>query len=215
MDYTNVEGSFLLMNLAVLAAKRLPSPSPVKRGFSSCGNQGRGQMTTYQDLARAEQPTQFVIYKAVVPKPISFIILAVCLLGFGCDDSTTVWKAEVLSPDGSWIASARTVSGGGFGTDYLDTSVYLQQTDSSGKPFGTPLEVLGFSCNNTQVARPNVLDNIANAGGSIDLTMKWVTRSHLEVTYDKHPDLYFQVVKAEGVDVSVRDLSIQTNASQK
>jgi hypothetical protein len=156
-----------------------------------------------------------VIYQTVIRKPISLIIVAACLLGIGCVDSTTIWKAEVRSPDGSWIASARTVSGGGFGTGYLDTIVYLQQTNSSGTPFGTPLEVLGFNCNNNLVSKTDTLDNVANAGGKIDLTMKWVTRSHLEVTYARNPDLYFQVVKAEGVDISVRDLSSERNASQK
>jgi hypothetical protein len=90
-------------------------------------------------------------------KPISLIIVAVCLLGFGCEYST-VWKAEVRSPDGSWIASARTVQGGGPGTAHLDTIVYLQQINSSGTPFGTPLEVLGFSCENNSVPRPYTLE---------------------------------------------------------
>jgi hypothetical protein len=149
---------------------------------------------------------------------IQLMILGVCVLWSGCRpglDDPTMWKAEVRSPDGSWIASARTVEGGGFGTGYLDTLVNLQQTDSSGTPFGTPVEVLGFSCNNNPVPHPYTLDNVANAGGTIDLTMKWVTRSHLEVTYDRHPDLYFQVVKALGVDISLRDLSSAPNASEK
>ncbi|HYW97725.1 MAG TPA: hypothetical protein VE822_01330 [Candidatus Elarobacter sp.] len=37
--------------------------------------------------------------------------------------------------------------------------------------------------------------------------MKWVTPSHLDVTYDRHPNLYFQVVKYSGINISVRDLS--------
>jgi hypothetical protein len=37
--------------------------------------------------------------------------------------------------------------------------------------------------------------------------MKWVTPSHLDVTYDRHPDLYFQVVKYGGINISVQDLS--------
>lgn len=44
--------------------------------------------------------------------------------------------------------------------------------------------------------------------------MRWVARSHLEVAYDNHPDLYFQVVKALGVDISVRDLSSQVTKSE-
>ncbi len=50
------------------------------------------------------------------------------------------------------------------------------------------------------------MDN-ANAGGTIDLTMKWVTPSHLQVTYDKHPDLYFHTVKYDGISITVQDLS--------
>jgi len=55
--------------------------------------------------------------------------------------------------------------------------------------------------------RPYTSDDKANAGGTIDLAMKWLSPSHLEVTYDKHPDLYFQAVKMDGIQISVRDLS--------
>src|SRR5205814_7685807 len=71
--------------------------------------------------------------------------------------------------------------------------------------FRAPDQVLGFSCLGP-APRPYVLDN-ANAGGTIDLTMKWVTPAHLDVTYDRHPNLYFQVVKYSGINISVRDLS--------
>jgi hypothetical protein len=109
--------------------------------------------------------------------------------------------AEVRSPDGLWIASARTIQNGGFGSAHIDTIVYLKQSNVS-QP---PTEVLGFSCLGP-APRPYVLDN-ANAGGTIDLTMKWITPSHLDVTYDRHPNLSFQVVKYGGINISVRDLS--------
>jgi hypothetical protein len=70
------------------------------------------------------------------------------------------------------------------------------------------VEVLAFDCPGP-APRPYVLDN-ANAGGTIDLTMKWVTPSHLQVTYDGHPDLYFQAIRAFGIDVSVQDLSSES-----
>jgi hypothetical protein len=81
----------------------------------------------------------------------------------------------------------------------IDTVVYLRRTNRS-EP---PTEVLGLSCHGP-APRPYVLDK-ANAGGTIDLTMKWVTPFHLEVTYDNHPDLYFQVVKFGGIDISALD----------
>jgi hypothetical protein len=119
----------------------------------------------------------------------------------GCKNAQTVWKAEVRSPDGLWIASARTIQNGGFGSAHIDTVVYLKQSLGS-QP---PVEVLAFDCLGP-VTRPYVMDN-ANAGGTIDLTMKWVTPSHLHVTYDQHPDLYFQAVKLDGISISVQDLS--------
>ncbi len=72
----------------------------------------------------------------------------------------------------------------------------------------------GFFCEGP-AARPYVLDNKANAGGTIDLTMKWTTPSHLEVTYDGHASLDFQVVKMGGIDISVRDLSKETTKTSQ
>jgi hypothetical protein len=134
---------------------------------------------------------------------ISLIIIGVCSLPFGCQQAPTIWVTEVRSPDGLWIASARTIQNGGFGSARIDTVVYLKQSNVS-RP---PTEVLAFSCLGP-APRPYVLDN-ANAGGTIDLTMKWVSPSHLAVTYDRHPYLYFQVVKYGGVNISVQDLSIE------
>jgi len=37
--------------------------------------------------------------------------------------------------------------------------------------------------------------------------MKWATPSKLDVTYDRHPNLYFQVVKYGGINISARDFS--------
>jgi len=136
-------------------------------------------------------------------KAISLIIVGVCSLSFGCQQAPTIWMTEVRSPDGLWTASARTMQNGGFGSARIDTIVYLKQSNAS-RP---PAEVLAFSCLGP-APRPYVLDN-ANAGGTIDLTMKWVTPSHLAVTYDRHADLYFQVVKYGGISISIQDLSIE------
>jgi len=135
------------------------------------------------------------------------MILGVCALWSGCRptlDDLTVWKAEVRSPDGLWIASARTIQNGGFGSARIDTVVYLQQANAS----HPPTEVLGFDCEGP-VPQPYALDNVANAGGTINLTMQWLTPSHLEVTYDgREGKLGFQVVRMAGtIDISVQDLS--------
>lgn len=134
----------------------------------------------------------------------SFIAIGLCVLAIGCRDNAapTVWTAEARSPDGLWLATARTDQNGGFGSASIETEVFLLQANVS-QP---PIMVLGFSCEGP-VPRAYVLDNNANAGGTINLTMKWVTPSHLDVTYNGHAILNFQAVKCAGVDISVRDLS--------
>jgi hypothetical protein len=140
------------------------------------------------------------------------MILGVCALWSGCRptlDDLTVWKAEVRSPDGLWIASARTIQNGGFGSARIDTIVYLQRANAS-QP---PTEVLGFDCEGP-VPRPYTLDNKANAGGTIDLKMGWVAPSHLEVTYDGQASLDLQVAKYQDIDISLRDLSREATKSK-
>jgi hypothetical protein len=147
-------------------------------------------------------------------KSIPLMILGVSLLWSGCRpslDDLTVWKTEVRSPDGLWIASARTIQNGGFGSAHIDTLVYLQQTNAS-QP---STQVLGFDCEGP-VPHPYALDNVANAGGTINLTMQWLTPSHLDVTYDgRKGNLGFQVVKIAGtIDISVHDLSREQTKSK-
>jgi hypothetical protein len=137
------------------------------------------------------------------------LTICVCLFATGCmsEDSHAVWKEAVPSPDGAWIASATTLQNGGFGSGGISTTVYLSRAGNN-----APTEVLGFSCNGP-IPRPYVLDNAANKGGSINLTMKWITPAHLEVTFSGHPDLYFQAVKFAGIEISIRDLSGGSNTS--
>jgi hypothetical protein len=88
--------------------------------------------------------------------------------------------------------------------------VYLKQSNL----WRRPTEVVSFFCEGP-VPRPYVLDNSANAGGTINLKMEWATPSHLEVTYSGQADLYFQVFRYSGIEISVRDVSGKTaSASQ-
>jgi hypothetical protein len=129
-----------------------------------------------------------------------FVIVSGCRPSL---DDLTVWRAEVRSPDGLWIASARTIQNGGFGSAHIDSVVYLKQNNAS-QP---PTEVLAFDCNGP-VPRPYVLDNVANAGGTINLTMKWVTPSHMDVSYNGRAGiLELQVIKIAGINISVQAVS--------
>ena len=48
--------------------------------------------------------------------------------------------------------------------------------------------------------------------GSMSVGMKWLTPTHLELTYKGHWTLDFQAVKCAGIDISVRDLSNETSS---
>lgn len=146
---------------------------------------------------------------SAIHKVILLAIIGASALGLGCGHGA-IWRESLQSPDGLWLASAETIQNGGFGSAAIQTSVYVKWANSS-QP---PARVLGFQCEGP-VPRPYVLDNIANKGGTINLTMKWLTPSHLEVTYDGHARMDFNAVKYEGIDISVRDLSSETaNTSQ-
>ena len=140
------------------------------------------------------------------------LVIGAGVFGSGCvsKDDLTVWKAEALSPDGKWIASADTVQNGGFGSADISTSVYLRRAGDS-RP---PVRVLEFSCQGP-MPHPYVLDNAANAGGSIHLALKWLDQSHLHVSYDEHPKLLFQAVTLQDVSITIADFSIAGGARKQ
>jgi hypothetical protein len=117
------------------------------------------------------------------------MVIGLCALVFGCRDSAIIWSAESRSPDGHWLASARTEQFGGAGTASVETSVYLKQNSQP------PVEILEFS------------NDSAFPSGVTNVDMNWVNPTHLEVTYKGHPTIDFQAVKCSGVDISLRDLS--------
>jgi hypothetical protein len=121
------------------------------------------------------------------------------IFGAGCGSSNTIWREELRSPDGLWLASADAVQNGGFGSASIQTQVYVEGANGS-KP---RKEVLGFSCEGP-AARPYVLDNVANKGGTIDLEMQWVSPSHLEVKYNGRASINLQIPNYDGVEVSLK-----------
>jgi hypothetical protein len=84
------------------------------------------------------------------------VLCAICLLLAGCGpDQSTVWSTNATSPNGQLVASARKVTGGGFGSAYAFTAVYLAQGSQSpgvrvlqfGDPFGCGKVVLHWVSN--------------------------------------------------------------------
>jgi hypothetical protein len=120
------------------------------------------------------------------------LLLALGAAGSGCDhlDDPTVWRAQFPSPDGQWIATAITTQNGGFGSAFISTSVHLRRRDGS----VADTTVLELSCPGP-IAHPYVLDNSANAGGSVHLSVTWDSPMNLRIDYDSRPTITFQAAQ--------------------
>lgn len=118
--------------------------------------------------------------------------IGVCVLLVGCGSTSIVWSMESKSPDGTLIAQARTSASGGFGTAAPPvTFVYLKLARSS----WSPLQILSFE------------NPTAYPVGVTAVKMRWVTNSHLDVTYSKPAKLVFQAVKAGRVQITTHQVS--------
>ena len=104
-----------------------------------------------------------------------------------------------MSPDGYWLATAKTELHGGFGTAGVVTSVYLKRTNGS----SPAVEILGF------------FHDARDVSNTINLTMNWTTPTHLDVTYNGRAGVDLQVVKFAGVEISLRVLSAKTTDSPR
>jgi hypothetical protein len=135
-----------------------------------------------------------------------------CLVIPGCHDVVTTWSARVQSPDGGWVAIARTQQFGGPGTAGDLTTVYLQrhlEPPGSHRPGASeaqePMQILVFS----------------HQWRTMRLNMKWLSPRHLEVVYGPssrpwdHVDVDFQVVKIAGIDVSLQKLNSSSAEPQQ
>lgn len=131
--------------------------------------------------------------RSVTCAAILVLLLEVCFLSVGCKDVATTWSAEAKSPDGLWLASARSQQWGGPGTAYDATTVDLKLLDNS-QP---ATQVLLFS----------------HQYATMELKMVWLDPKHLDVAYgpsDKPGDrvkLDFRVAQHSGIEISVHDLS--------
>jgi hypothetical protein len=125
-----------------------------------------------------------------------FLAFVVCLFISGCKGgSETTWSAESRSPDGKMIATARTIVSSGFGAGGYSSSVSLNWTTGSQRP----VDILVF------------MDAPAEPGNTSVVGMKWLTPTHLALTFMGNRTIWFQAVKCEGVDISVIGLPDKTH----
>ena len=131
-------------------------------------------------------------------------VLCALVLGCGTRDDLVVWKEQTQSPDGLWLAKADTVQNGGFGSPEIHTTVFLERGNAKAEP----QEVLVVECDGP-MPHPYVLDNDANKGGCIGLTMAWPTAKHLDLTYETRQgtNVVFQAAQVGDVVVTVEPVS--------
>jgi hypothetical protein len=115
----------------------------------------------------------------------------------GCQGDPTVWKKDFRSPDGAWVATARTKQWGGFGSAWVETSVSIQKVDKTvnrGKPF----DVLSYPGGG--VGGPAYVLSDANADH--DLQVIWLSPTHLQIAHKSAIDPDLEVVRFSDVDIS-------------
>ena len=125
----------------------------------------------------------------VMRKIVMLLIVISCVLASGCKEPIT-WSAESRSPDGKMIATAKTDDESGPGTDFIQTTVYLNWVTNK----NPPTMILAFS------------DGPPGPDG-MKVGMNWITPKHLELTYKGKRTFDFQAIKCDGIDISVRDIS--------
>ena len=114
---------------------------------------------------------------------------AICLIALtACKSATeTSWTAQSKSPDGAFIAVSHTENTDGPGINAQYTEVEMRQTFDGAKP----VTILTLDEGGEPVK---------------NLTMNWVSPSHLHVSYGGNPTVLFEAVKAFGLDVSVQQV---------
>ena len=128
-----------------------------------------------------------------IRKATLLLIFGFCVFASGCRDSPTS-SAEAQSPNGKVVATAKTFANSGFGGGGPTTTfVYLNWTSGS----QSPMEILCLTGGSDTSVDTNV-------------GMKWLTPTHLELTYKGNTTVDFEAVKWAGIDITVRDLSGET-----
>jgi hypothetical protein len=119
----------------------------------------------------------------------ALVVLLFFLSTVSCRNTERTWSAEAKSPDGRYVVTAETLRPGGWGTGApAQTTVDLNYT--SGHQGSA--EIFTF------VGGPDEPDGM-NVG------IKWLSPTQLELTYKGNPTIEFQAMKCRGVDISSRE----------
>lgn len=128
---------------------------------------------------------------------VSFVFLG-SLLGCRHDAyDPVVWKHKFRSPDGAWVATARTDQWGGFGSAWVQTTVSIQKVDGTVN-HGKPYDIFSYP-GGGKVPKTYVL---SEDNADPDLQIAWLTPKHLQITHAPGIDPTLEVTRLSNLDIS-------------
>jgi hypothetical protein len=120
-------------------------------------------------------------------------------------EDVVVWKVELPSPDKKYVATSEVVQLGDFDTEDIEANVYIKRADDKGGPLEDEKEIGKALTLRSPgpVPHPYELDE-ANHGGPMQVALKWLTSSQLEISYQGHPQVHQILVGIDQVQIRVR-----------
>jgi hypothetical protein len=116
----------------------------------------------------------------------SMLALSIALTGCN-DEPVAIWSLTSKSPDGVWIAGARTDQWSGPGIASVATYVELRWTPNLQRE---PISILVMS------------NESAYPLGVTAVKMNWISSTHLDITYPASAKVEFQAVIASGLSIT-------------
>jgi hypothetical protein len=137
-------------------------------------------------------------------KPILFLAaLATIAVACGCllccaPNPVTVWSTTETSPDGQWIAGARTQGWSGPGIGTVESSVYLERTRGS-----------------RQTREPQDVISYPEGQGTVQPQIEWMSATELVVAIpaEAQAHLDLQVVKYADIQIKLAVLPTVVSSS--
>ena len=101
------------------------------------------------------------------------------------------------SPDGTWVATARTDQWGGFGSAWVETTVSIRKLDGTVN-HGKPFDVLSYP-GGGNIPKTYTL---AQENADHDLQVRWASSKHLEIAHASPVEPDLEVIRFSDIDVT-------------
>ena len=127
-----------------------------------------------------------------ISRTILLLMVGACFLISGCRSSQTIWSAEARSPGGKVLAIARaSATGGGLSiVSSTNTTVYLRWATGSRR-------------DTTVLQLADATDDPVNT----HVDMKWLTPTHLLLTFKGNQTVVFQAIRWFDIEISAQGIS--------